>query len=222
MNNLKTNLHLLGPQGSGKGTQSEILAHKLGFLHISAGDLLRKKILSNNQFAHHLKAILDSGKLVPFGIIERVNEEEIKKYPGVEGIIFDGVLRNIDQVQAMSGLWSKLKLDEPLLVVLEISDEEAVKRISKRRVCPKCNYISFSNNNETKICPKCGETMIQRSDDTTEAILSRLKIYHQETIPVIAMFQSKNRVIVVDGSPSIETISEAIINSLRQRKIINF
>lgn len=222
MNNLKTNLHLLGPQGSGKGTQSEILADKLGFLHISAGDLLRKRILLDDKFADHLKAILDSGKLVPFGIIERVHEEEIARHPNVKGVIFDGVLRNTDQVQVMSGLWSKLKLDEPLLVVLEISDEEAVRRINKRRICPKCSLIGIFNNTKTVICPKCGETMVQRSDDITEAVLNRLKIYHRETTPVIAIFQSKNRAIIIDGSPSVETVSEAIINALCQRKIINF
>ena len=220
MNIYRTNLHMLGPQGSGKGTQSEILAKKTDFIHISAGDLLRKRTLIDDEFAHHLKNILDSGELVPFGIIERVHEEKISLYPDTVGFIFDGILRNLEQTNAMTNLWKKLKLDEPFLIVLEISDAQSIERLNKRRVCPKCGFIAIAQSNAELICKRCGTKMIQRSDDTKEAILNRLEIYHQETEPVIDYFRSKNRLIIINGSPSIEIVSESIIKKLYQKQII--
>lgn len=218
---LKTNLHLLGPQGSGKGTQSEILAQKLDFQHISVGDLLRKRAAVNDDFAKKLKRELDAGELASDDIVKNILEEEIHRHQKTEGYIFDGTLRNLKQTKFLHPLWHAMSLDELFLIVLKITDQEAIKRLSKRRICPKCNYITFVVNESDLICPQCGTLMVKRSDDTAEAIQMRLKIYHNNTEPVITYFQSLHRVIIVDGSPSIEAVSESILQELKKYNIIS-
>jgi len=218
---LKTNLHLLGPQGSGKGTQAEILASELGFRHISVGDLLRKRSMADDDLAKNLKSELDAGKLAPDHLVKQVLETEIIKNQNSSGFIFDGTLRHLDQVKFMQSMWTNLSLDEPFVIVLEIEDEESIRRTSKRMVCPKCNYITFAVNENDLNCPKCGTLMVKRSDDTPEAIQKRLKIYHNNTEPVITYFQSLHRVIIIDGRPSIEVVSEAIIQKIKQNNIIS-
>lgn len=221
MQKLKINLHLLGPQGSGKGTQSEILAKKLNFKHISVGDLLRKRATVKDDFAKDLKRKLDAGELVSDEIVKGLLEKAINQHQDFQGYIFDGTLRNLNQTKFLHSFWSETGLEEPFLIVLEIADDEAIKRISKRRVCPKCNFITFTVDEDQLICPKCGTQMIRRSDDTTEAIQNRLKIYHNNTEPVIAYFQSLQRAIAVDGHPSIEVVSESILQELKKYNIIS-
>lgn len=218
---LKTNLHLLGPQGSGKGTQSEILAQKLDFKRISVGDLLRKRAALNNEFAKNLKHKLDAGELASDDIVKDILEEEIHQHQKIQGFIFDGTLRNLNQTKFLHSFWSTTALDKPFLIVLKITDQEAIKRVSKRRICLKCNFITFTDNEDELICPKCGTLMVKRSDDTAEAIQKRLEIYHNNTEPVISYFQSLHRVIIVDGHPPIEVVSEAIIQTLKQDNIIS-
>lgn len=218
---LKTNLHLLGPQGSGKGTQSEILAQKLDFKHISVGDLLRKRTAVSDDFAKNLKRQLDAGELASDEIVKDLLEKAINQHQDFQGYIFDGTLRNLNQTKFLHSFWSTTALDEPFLIVLEISDKEAIKRISSRRICPKCNFITFTASEDDLVCPKCGTLMVKRSDDTPEAIQTRLEIYHNNTEPVISYFQSLHRTIIVDGNPSIEAVSESIIQKLKQNHIIS-
>lgn len=218
---LKTNLHLLGPQGSGKGTQSEILAQKLNFKHISVGDLLRKRAAMNSDFAKNLKHKLDAGELASDDIVKEILEEEIYQHQKIQGFIFDGTLRNFNQTKFLHSFWSAISLDEPFLIVLEITDQEAIKRVSKRRICPKCNFTTFTINEDNLNCPKCGTLMVKRSDDTPEAIQKRLEIYHNNTEPVISYFQSLHRIIIVDGSPCIEAVSESIVQKLKHNNMIS-
>ena len=221
MHHKRLNLHFFGPQGSGKGTQAEILANKLKLINISAGQLFRDRAKLNDKFGLILKNVLRSGELIPVGIHERIIEETISRTPNVRGFVFDGVIRNRQQMATFNKLWPKFNLDEPILIVLEISDRESVKRIEKRRTCLKCDNISIAENHEKlTICPECGSKMVQRSDDHKEAIQKRLSIYHQETKPMIDFFQIKNRVVLIDGYPTIPQVTELIIKALKLKKLL--
>lgn len=222
MNNKRLNLHVLGPQGSGKGTQSEILASKLDIVHIATGQLFRNRSKAGDEYAKHLKNILDAGKLVPVGIHERALEDEIAKHEKANGFVFDGAMRNIKQVKILESIWKKLNLDIPWIIVLEIDDKESIRRIETRRTCSKCGNIAIASNIDVKNikCDQCGGNMVQRTDDTAEGITKRLQIYHSETLPIIEKYRKLNRTITIDGSPSIEAVTKSIFNQLKSRGII--
>lgn len=219
---LRQNLHFFGPQGSGKGTQAAMLAEKLNFKLISAGKLFRSRSRKNDEFAIHLKKVLDEGLLVPVGIFERVLEEAIIEAKDALGFIFDGAMRNLEQVEILATIWSKLDLADPWIIYLKLSDNEAIKRIGNRLTCDHCGFITSVNFHQQipAICPKCQiGHFIKRSDDTLEAVKERLQIFHQETKVVINYFQKLNRVIEIDGSPAIKEVQSLISQALAQPKI---
>ena len=181
----RCNLHFFGPQGSGKGTQTEILAAKVNFKIISAGKLFRIRSQQKDEFATHLKNILDEGLLVPLGIFERVLEDAVIQEKTAKGFIFDGAMRNLEQLKILSTIWPKLNLDNPWIIFLQLTDDEAIKRIGNRLTCNYCGFITSINFHDQipPICSKCKVGhFIKRSDDTPEAVKERLQIFHQETI----------------------------------------
>lgn len=222
-NRRRLNLHFFGSQGSGKGTQAEILADKLGLKLISVGKLLRERANQKDRFAIHLKKILNQGVLIPIGIFERVLEEAINEEKSAQGFVFDGAMRNIEELKVLSDIWPKLNLDDPWIIVLKISDDLTKERIINRLTCDNCGFITSIKFlvPSSKNCPKCQIGHLKkRSDDTIEAVEERLSIYHKETSQVIDYYQKKNRLIEIDGAPAVEIVEKLVFDTLIQRKVI--
>lgn len=195
----------IGPQGCGKGTQARILSEKLKIPHISTGDLFRSL---KGDLKKKVDEIINKGLLVPDELTIEILKDRISKEDCKKGFILDGFPRNLNQAKALENLISVDKVIE-----LSIPDEESVKRISGRRVCPSCkaNFNIYTSPKPKKegICDFCGEKLVRRDDDREEVVRKRLETYHKETEPVLEFYGKK--VSRIDGIGEIEEISKRIL-----------
>jgi len=214
------NISILGPQGSGKGTQAKMLAERFNLEHIDVGRALREIAKLNTPLGKKIYEIQNVKKgLVPNWILSEIFKMEINSLPREKGLIIDGAPRIMEQADFIEEKLKEYGRKIDGVIFINITDEEAIKRISKRFLCQQCgNYfimgIDIKSSREN--CPKCGGKISQRIDDTAEGIKKRLKIFKKETLPVIEYFRKKNKVIQVDGMQSISAVFQDIVNKLNK------
>lgn len=199
---MKSVIVLLGPPGSGKGTQGELLSEKLGYTRLSTGDMLREAVRNGTELGKKAKGYMDSGALVPNDLIIGLMKEKIDSAKG--GVILDGFPRNIEQADALAK-----QVDVDLALDLDVPDEELVSRLTNRRSCPDCNAVYHLVNNPPKvagICDKCGGKLYQRDDDTEATVKNRLKVYRDNTMPLIGYYREKGVLTTIPGIGSIDEI----------------
>ena len=201
------NIVLLGPQGSGKGTQATLLQEKTCLPKISTGDLLREIAQGRTPLGEKIKSYQSKGLLVPDEIVVEVIKGRVQRKDCKNGFILEGFPRTLIQAEHLGKITAIDKV-----VVLKISDTEAVSRLSARRQCKKCNAIYGLNNLKINKCTKCGSDLYQREDDKPQAIKKRLKLYKKETEPLIKYYGKK--VVEIDGSKSIENVLNNILKKL--------
>jgi len=217
------NIIFLGPQSSGKGTQAELLAKKLGLPIITTGEILRNKKASGDDEGRLIASFIDKGKLVPDELVDKIVRDELQteKYSG--GVIMDGYPRNLHQAETLEKF---LNIDK--VIFLDVPDGLVVKRMSARRVCKKCgaNYNLISKPPKQEgVCDLCSSTvmsslpngggeLMRREDDTEEAIAVRLNIYHNETEPLIEHYRQAGKLIRIDGEGTIEEVRAEIENRI--------
>ncbi|MDE0959824.1 MAG: adenylate kinase [Planctomycetota bacterium] len=203
-------LVFLGPPGVGKGTQAEGLARELQIPHISTGAILRDALGRGTATGLAAKKLMDAGDLVPDAVVVDLVEDRFAEQDAASGWLLDGYPRNLDQGAALDGLLSSLNLTLDHVVFFECDSAELVRRLGGRRVCRKCGstfHIEFAPPPQSGDCSEGGECEIhQRSDDAEDAILKRLDVYHSETGPLVDHFRSQGRLVVVDGSQSIDQV----------------
>lgn len=200
------NFIFFGPQGSGKGTQAERIAGRYGLCHISSGDLLRHV---EGNLKDEVREVMQRGDLVSDDLMVRVLKERLDRGDCKDGIILDGFPRNVAQAKLLKGI---INIDKAIEIA--ISDDEAVRRISGRRICKSCDSIFNVNGSSMPkvegVCDKCGGELIKRKDDNEEALRERLKIYHVETERVLNWYKFMR----INGEQSIEKVESDIIDSL--------
>jgi adenylate kinase len=207
-------LILLGPQGSGKGTQAGLLGKKFGIPQISTGNALRENIEKGTELGRIAKRIMDEGRLVSDDIVNRIVESRLRENDAKKGFMLDGYPRNIPQAEFLSKIG---KIDA--VIEIEVPDAESIRRISGRRTC-KCGavYHTFYNPPAVPgICDRCGGKLFQRDDDKEEAIRERLAIYHNETEPIIRFYSDRH--IKINGEQPIEKVFEDILAGLKKRNL---
>jgi adenylate kinase len=182
-------LIMLGPPGSGKGTQAAMLQDKFHLPHISTGDLLRDHIRRNTELGKQAQTYMDKGQLVPDALVLNMLFERISLKDCSIGYILDGFPRTLAQATALQ---AQLKgKSAPIVINLDLSDAKIIQRLTNRVVCETCgtpyHLLSFPPKTEGK-CDKCGGKLIQRSDDTEAVITKRLKVYHEQTAPLIEFY----------------------------------
>jgi len=204
----------LGPPGAGKGTQSQLLKERNGFIQISTGDLLREAVKNQTELGKLAKQYMDEGKLVPDDLIISLIKEKLQEYAD-KNIIFDGFPRTIPQAESLDNLLSHLNKNVDAVILFKIEDDEVVKRLAGRRVCPSCGAVYHMIYNPPKtdeICDKCGARLIQRDDDKEEVIRKRLEVYHQQTKPLIEYYKSK--IVEIDATDNPENIYNKIVSMI--------
>ncbi len=203
----------LGPPGAGKGTHAKILSERYGIPHISTGDILRSQIQSDTPLGKKAQSFIDNGKLVPDELVIEMVSHRLKKPDVKNGFILDGFPRTVEQAKALGKLLEEYKM--PLTFVLEFdtSEEVIIFRLSGRRACPSCGTNYHLQNISPKqdgICDKCGTPLIQRKDDKPETISQRLKIYHEQTKPLIKFYTDKKLLRVINGNLEIAPLQKEL------------
>lgn len=204
----------VGPPGAGKGTQSTLLSERLGFIQISTGDLLREAVKNKTELGVKAKVYMDKGELVPDDLIIAMMDEKLEELKN-DNVILDGFPRTVNQAKALDELLLKKSRQLNSVILFQISDEEVIKRLSGRRVCPNCGAVYHTVYNPPKkegICDKCGSSLIQRDDDKEEVIKKRLEVYHQQTLPLIDYY--KGKLVAIDATQEKEYIYNKIISML--------
>jgi adenylate kinase len=186
------NLIILGPQGSGKGTQAKLLAEKFGLVHVSSGDLLRAEAASGSEKGQLLADLLKTGQLIPFETVVELLEPVMKS--AQSGFILDGTPRDLKQAEYLDWFLKENHINIDKVILLEIPKEISLSRLSKRA------------------------EIEHRTDDTPGAIAERLNIYEKNTLPVVENYRSQGKLLVIDGTPDIQTIFMDLVNKLSSLK----
>lgn len=221
----KTFLIFLGPPGSGKGTQAELLAKKINLPIISPGDLLRHELELDTDLGKEAGPIMAKGILVPNKITNKLVAINLIKSQARQGAIFDGYPRNMNQLKFLIKKLDKVANEDNNVygVYIEVSDKEVKERLGGRRACD-CGAVYHLKYNPPKIdeiCDTCKKKIYIRKDDKPEVIGSRLKVYYKETKPVLNFWSKKEKLIKINGEQSIEKVQQDIIKKLKQRRVID-
>jgi len=207
---------LLGSPGAGKGTQAKVISKKFDIPHISTGDILRHEIKGGSELGKKAAGFVESGKLVPDGIIIEIIKNEISRGRSKNGFLMDGFPRNLEQAVMFSDLLEKLGISLDNVININVSKEEIIDRLSRRRICSVCKGV-FSiggKNKEPEKCPKCNGDLIERKDDKKEVIKHRLDVYESETRPLIDFYAGKGLLVNIDGSGEEKEITKRILEVL--------
>ena len=211
-------LVLLGPPGSGKGTQAKILSQKLKFAHISTGEILREGVKTGTKLGLEAKGYMDKGELVPDGLVTQIITEKFADV-SLKDFILDGYPRNIAQAETLDKILTEKNKPLDKVLYLNTSDEEIIKRLSGRRVCQKCGYnfhITTLPPKKDMICDSCGSALFQRNDDKVETIKNRLVVYFKETSPLIEYYTKQFKLVKVSADKDPATINERLISILTE------
>ena len=199
----------MGPQGSGKGTQSQLLAKELKIISISMGDMIRNEIKQKTKVGKIIEPYVKKGLLIPLEINNQLVTGRLEKKDAQKGFVLDGYPRTLEQAEFID---KRIKLTH--IINVDISDQEAVSRLGGRRTCKDCNavyHIKHNPPNKKDTCDICGGKLFVRNDDYPEAIKERLRIYHQQTEPVLKYYKEKGVLFEVNGEQSIEAVHKDIM-----------
>ena len=209
-------LALFGLPGAGKGTQAEMLSKHFRIPHISTGDLFREILNTDTDLAKEVKNVVTSGQLVSDELVTKIAFDRLSKQDCNNGFILDGYPRTISQVHSLSSSEYMISC----LILIEVTQEEVIRRLSGRRLCENCTTIfhisSLSPKNNKYYCLKCDQELIQRKDDLAEVILTMLKIFNDNMKQVFDFFKEKNLLIKINGNDTPKNVFDSILYKLKK------
>jgi adenylate kinase len=210
-------LVLLGKQGAGKGTQAARLAEHFGVAHLATGDLLRAAAAAGTAVGLDAQRYMDAGELVPDEIVFGVVQEHVTRDHLDDGFVLDGFPRTVAQAVELDRVLEARPLD--LVINLDVSTEIVLDRIAGRRVCEGCGATYHVNMPPTEpwVCDVCGGKVVQRSDDTEDAVMRRLQLYEQETVPIIDYYRRLGKLEVVDGEGDGDDVFKRLVTAIDGR-----
>ena len=210
-------LIMLGAPGAGKGTQAAKVAEKLQIPHISTGDIFRANLKNGTELGKKAKEYMDAGKLVPDELTCDLVADRLTHDDCAKGFILDGFPRTIPQAEALDKVMDKLGTKIDYAVNIDVPDEAIVSRMSGRRACVGCGatyHIKFNPPKTEDVCDNCGAKLILRDDDRPETVQTRLKVYHEQTQPLIDFYEKKGSLITVDGTAPLEDVFASILEKI--------
>ena len=211
-------LILIGPPGSGKGTQAKLLSSRLSLDHISTGDILREAVRQNTPLGQVVLPYIRSGQLVPDDLVNEIVAEYLRRDDRPERFIMDGYPRTMAQAASFDQVLRQQFLDLTAVLLFNVDDQEIIARLTGRRSCPKCKatyHVVFNPPRVAGICDVCGSTLIQRVDDREDTVRERLKVYHNNTAELIPYYRAQGLLREVLAVGDIEQIYATILESLR-------
>ncbi|MFY9232909.1 MAG: adenylate kinase [Fimbriimonadaceae bacterium] len=212
-------LILIGPPGVGKGTQAVLLQEKLGVKPLSSGEIFRKEIEAETDLGRLAKSYIDRGELVPSGITiemmgKRIRADEVRK----SGFVLDGFPRTIRQAEALDKMLDEMDMRLDKVISLEVDDEVVIERLSGRMSCTKCGEIYHLEAKPPKredLCDKCNGPLFLRSDDKPETIRERLKVFHENTAPVIEYYAGRECLLRINAEGDPSEVFQAILDGCK-------
>ncbi len=205
---------MLGAPGAGKGTQAKKIAEKYSIPHISTGDIFRANIKEGTELGKKAKEYMDKGALVPDElvcdlVVDRISQEDAKN-----GYVLDGFPRTIPQAEALDAALSKINEKVDYAIDVDVPDDNIINRMSGRRACVSCGgtyHVVFNPTKAEGVCDACGGQLILRDDDKPETVQNRLKVYHDQTQPLIDYYTKKNILKSVDGTQDMSKVFDSIV-----------
>jgi adenylate kinase len=207
------NLVLLGPPGAGKGTQAERLGEEFKLPHVASGDLFRENLKNKTELGMLASRYITKGELVPDDVTIEMIRDRLEKPDYENGVILDGFPRTLAQAEGLKEILAGMGRALDGVLYIAVPDDELVDRLSGRRICRRCQtpyHIQFNPPQEQGVCGTCGGELYQRDDDKPETVRARLKVYHQQTSPLIDFYRQFGLLTEVDGSGDIENVCSAL------------
>jgi len=210
------NLILLGPPGAGKGTQASTLVEDFGLPYIATGDILRAAMKEGTDLGNEAKKYVEAGELVPDDVIVGVVAERLHADDTRDGFILDGFPRTIPQAEALDGRLGEMGRHLTAVLLIDAPDEEVIKRISGRRICPNGHvyHVDYDPPEREGVCDRDGEPLTQRDDDKPEKVKRRLEVYHEQTAPLIQFYDERGLLHEFDGAKSKDEVAQHIRKTL--------
>ena len=210
-------LSLLGPPGSGKGTQGDVLRDRLGIPHISSGDLLRDAVARGTELGKSAKAFMDKGELVPDELVLGMIRERLAATDAHGGWMLDGFPRTVAQANGLDALLGTNGAGLEHVVSLRVPKEDVVARLGGRRTCSGCGrlyHVRFQPPKKEGVCDVCGKALITRKDDEESTIRARLDVYERQTAPLLDFYRSRGLLREIDGTTAPADVSKRILAAL--------
>ena len=218
---MPTYIVLLGAPGAGKGTQAKILAQKLGLPHISSGDIFRENLKNDTELGRLAREYMSKGELVPDDVTIAMIRERLSRPDCAQGAILDGFPRTPAQAEALDGMLQELGGKVDVVPFIHVPEEVLVERLSGRWICRANGHIFHEKFNPPKVpgvCDYDGSELYQREDDRPEVVRERIRVYYEQTAPLIEYYRQRGLLREIDGTQSIEQVTEALLAALPQRE----
>ncbi|SDZ18303.1 adenylate kinase [Tindallia californiensis] len=210
---------LLGPPNAGKGTQAKKMVKDLGIPQISTGDIFRKNIKEGTPLGVKAKNYLDEGLLVPDELVVEIIKDRLNQEDCKDGFLLDGFPRTVVQAEALDNYLDSHGLNLDLVLNIHVEKDVLIERAVGRRVCKSCGatyHIEFQPVKVAGVCDACGGEVAQRDDDKRETAEKRIKVYFDETEPLIEYYELKNLLMTIDGEKAIEIVTHSIMMAVKE------
>lgn len=212
-------LVILGPPGAGKGTQADYIINKYHIAHISTGDIFRENIKNNTQLGKKAKSYMDKGLLVPDEVVIEIVQDRISKDDCKDGFLLDGFPRTVAQAVSLDAELDKMNSGLDKVINIDVNSDILIDRAVGRRVCKTCGatyHVKFNPPKEEGKCDRDKTDLIQRDDDVEDTVKTRIKVYFDQTTPLIDYYKAQGLLLNIDGSKTIEEVSEDIKEGLER------
>lgn len=210
-------LVILGPPGAGKGTQADFIVKKYNIVHISTGDIFRENIKNHTKLGDKAKSYMDKGLLVPDELVIDLVEDRLAKDDCKDGFLLDGFPRTVAQGVSLDAILDRQDKSLTKVINIDVKPEILIERAVGRRVCKSCGstfHIKYNPPKEDGICDNCHEKLIQRDDDTENTVKTRIKVYFEQTAPLIDYYKAQDLLLNINGESDIKKVFDDIVLGL--------
>lgn len=218
---MATYIVLLGPPGAGKGTQAQVISHEMNLAHISSGDLFRENLKNQTELGKLAQGFMNRGELVPDDVTIAMVHDRLQRPDCQDGALLDGFPRTPAQADALADMLGSMGQKVDSVPYISVPSEELIERLSGRWTCPSCGKVYHEKYNPPKtpgICDVDGTKLIQRDDDKAETVERRIRVYAEQTTPLIEYYRQKDLLVEVDGKKSIDEVSKEILTAIKKDK----